>query len=75
LNPQDVHRQTACMRYMSSPHRSQRTLSSWEITGVAEPSAEGILRGTRGRGPGVSGMPAIISVHAPCKVAENCVVN
>jgi len=43
LNPQDGHRQTACMRNISAPQRSQITLSE---------AASGVL-GEDGRGGGV----------------------
>jgi hypothetical protein len=31
LKPQAAHRQTACIRYMSPPQRSQSILLSWDV--------------------------------------------
>jgi hypothetical protein len=63
LNPHDEQRHTACMRYISAPHRSHSILSS----ALVVPGPAGSLRGVRGRGGCTgSGMRPIISnAHAP----------
>ena len=60
LNPQVGQRQTACIRYISAPQRSQRTLSGWgaRLVGIGDGISEGlrvsgmrgIIRQTRGIG-------------------------
>ena len=54
LQPQAGQRQTACMRYISSPHRSQSVLSTFgelrsTLSGVDGSTAGAALSGVRGR--------------------------
>lgn len=53
LNPQAGHRQTACMRNISAPHRSQ---STWSSAGGVRREGVG---GESGVGRGLSAMPAL----------------
>jgi hypothetical protein len=66
LNPHCVHRQTACMRYMSAPHRSHRTLSTFDALRSTLSVVEGVVfNGDIGRtGAGGEGGSAIRRIIA-----------
>jgi hypothetical protein len=50
LNPQDGQRQTACMRYISAPHRSQTVGASIAGAGVSDVLSGAIDRAEAGPG-------------------------
>jgi protein-L-isoaspartate(D-aspartate) O-methyltransferase len=60
LQPQDGQRQTACMRYISAPQRSQSVLASL-LGGVVSIDFSGVTERTGGRGTSDSDMRQIMS--------------
>jgi protein-L-isoaspartate(D-aspartate) O-methyltransferase len=60
LKPQDGHRQTACMRYISAPQRSQSVFAS-PLGAADRADLSGVIGRAGGRGPSGSDMEQIMS--------------